>query len=207
MKKALEGGELDVEDLENIRDLWTGVVRRLRVRVYNNEEFEATITEQIEQLEKLLGSAPTRTEEEKEDKSLFQAEYERMKRVRDSMSQEEREQEQKERRTRENIRRERLSEYNHFREETYELLKEVEENGYDICIQDGNWQEATIIEKISLPTTRQRNEYPSVEVKLTPAQVEGYLFLAELGEVGGDPLTSSMLISPAAVLLRKEASK
>jgi hypothetical protein len=207
IKKALEGGELDVETVKDIRDLWAEVVRRLHVRVYNNKEFEATPSEQIEQLEQLLSTTPARTQEEKAYKSTLQEEYERMKQKRDHMSQEERAHEQKERKEKEIIRRERLQEYNHFRDETYELLKEAEKSEYDIRIQDENLKEATIIEQILLPTTRQRNGYHPVEVRLTPQQVEGYLFLARLGEVGGDPLARSMLISQGSVLVRKEASK
>jgi hypothetical protein len=34
-----------------------------------------------------------------------------------------------------------------------------------------------------------------LEVILTPEDLEGYLFLAQLGEIGGDPLARSVLIS------------
>lgn len=193
--KALEGGALDVETLKALRDLWAQVVRRLHVRVYNNKEFEATLSEQIEQLEKLLSEAPARTAEEKAHKSFLQEEYGRMKQERDQLNPQERAHEQKERKEREIMRRERLQEYNHFREETYELLKESDKSEYDIRIQDGNWKEATIFEQILLPPIRQRNEYCPVEVRFTPQQVEGYLFLARLGEVGGDPLARSLLLA------------
>jgi hypothetical protein len=54
MKKGLESGEPDIEDLKNIEILWAEAVRHLHVRIYDNPEFEMTITEQYEQLEKLV---------------------------------------------------------------------------------------------------------------------------------------------------------
>jgi hypothetical protein len=195
MKKALEGAEPDVKDLRNIGVLWAEVVRRLHVRVYSNKEFESTITEQLEQIEKLLGAVHGRTEEEKEYKNLLQAEYVSLKKERANMSEEEKANERKERRERESIRRARLREYKQFREVTYALLKEAGNKEYGINVRDANWKEATIIEMIGLPKTRDRNEYTPVEVKLTPKQLEGYLFLAQLGQIGGDPLTRSVLTS------------
>ncbi len=195
IKQALECSEPDLEDLRAIALLWAEVVTRLHVRVYNNKEFEGTITEQIEQLEKLLGAASARTKEEKEYKDVLQAEYQRLKEERNNMSEEEKEHERKERRKRERIRRERSREYNHFREETYDMLKEVGKNEYDIRVRDSRLKEANIIETINLPKTRNRNDYTPVEITLTPEQVEGYLFLAHLGEIGGDPLARSALIS------------
>ena len=44
MKKGLESGEPDIEDLKNIEILWAEVVRCLHVRIYDNPEFEMTIT-------------------------------------------------------------------------------------------------------------------------------------------------------------------
>lgn len=195
MKKALEGAEPDVKVLRNLGLLWAEVVRRLHVRVYNNKEFEGTITEQIEQVEKLLGAVAGRTEEEKECKKLLQAEYTSLKKQRDNMSEEEKAHESKERRERESIRRARLREYTRFREATYTLLKEAGNKEYGIDVRDANLEEANIIEIISIPKTRDRNEYTPIEVKLTPKQLEGYLFLARLGEIGGDPLARSVLIS------------
>lgn len=194
MKKALESGEPDVEDLRNITLLWSEVVMRLHVRVYNNKEFEMTLTEQIEQLEKLLSVAPARTKEEKEYKNILQAEYQRLKEERSSMSEEEKEDERKCRRERERIRRERSREYEQFREETYGLL-EIGKSAYDISISNSKMKEATIIERIKLPKTHDKNEYTPSEVRLTPEQLEGYLFLAQLGNIGGDPLVRSSLIS------------
>jgi hypothetical protein len=195
MKKALEGTEPDVKDLRNIGLLWAEVVRRLHVRVYSNKEFEGTVTEQIEQIEKLLGAVPGRTEEEKECRNLLQAEYVSLKKERDNMSEEEKANERKERRERESVRRARLREYMQFREATYALLKEAGNKEYGIHVRDSNWKEATIIEMISLPKTRDRNDHTPIEVKLTPKQLEGYLFLAQLGQIGGDPLARSVLTS------------
>jgi len=48
---------------------------------------------------------------------------------------------------------------------------------------------------ISVPKKYDRNYYTPYEVKLTPKQLESYLFLAKLGEIGGDPLTRSALLS------------
>ena len=170
------------------------MVTRLHVRVYNNKEFERTLIEQIEQLEKLLSVAPARTKEEKESKRILQAEYQRLKEERNAMSEKEKEDERKCRRERERIRRERTREYNQFREETYSML-EVGKSIYDISIRDSKMHEATIIERIKLPKTHDRNQYTPIEVRLTPEQVEGYLFLAQLGKIGGDPLARSPLIS------------
>ncbi len=195
LKKALACGEPDVEDLRSIVLLWAQVVTRLHVRVYNNQEFEATISEQIEQLEKLLGGAPARTKEEKEYKSILQAEYQRLKNERNNLSEVSKEDERKERRKRERIRRERLRAYNHFREQTYDLLIEVGKSEYEIRVRDANWTEAPITETIRLPKTGVRNDYTPLEVKLTSEDLEGYLFLAQLGEIGGDPLARSVLIS------------
>jgi hypothetical protein len=195
MKKALARREPDVEDLRWIVLLWAQVVTRLHVRVYNNQEFEATISEHIEQLEKLLGGAPARTKEEKEYKAILQEEYQRLKNERNTLSEEEKEDERKERRKRESIRRGRLRAYNNFREQTYDLLKEVGKSEYAIGVRDAKWTEATIIEMIRLPKTRERNAYMPIEVTLTSAHLEGYLFLAQLGEMGGDPLVRSVLIS------------
>lgn len=153
------------------------------------------LTEEIEQIERLLGTVPGRTQEDRVYRNSLQAHYQRLKKERDGMSEEEKENEREERRARERIRQERLAEYNQFREETYDLLQEAGTTEYDITVQDSDWKEANIIEMIRLPKTHTRNDYPSVEVKLTPQQVQGYLFLAKLGKLGGDPLARSVLIS------------
>ena len=193
MKRGLESGQPDIENLKNIEMLWAEVVRRLHVRVYGNPEFEMTITEQCERLEKLVSIYPAWTEEEKAYKAVLQAEYERLKIEFHSMSEEQKEHERQERKERESIRRERLKTYNHFRDATYSLLKETGNNEYGIQVNDSQWKNATIIETIQLPKTQSRNDYPSIRVAITPEQVEGYLFLAELGDIGGDPLARSIL--------------
>ena len=71
MKKGLESGEPDIEDLKNIEILWAEVVRRLHVRIYDNPEFEMTITEQYEQLEKLVSIAPAAHRRGKSVQSCF----------------------------------------------------------------------------------------------------------------------------------------
>ncbi len=195
MKKGLESGEPDIEDLKNIEILWAEVVRRLHVRIYDNPEFEMTITEQDEQLEKLVSVTPVRTEEEKAYKIVLQAEYERLKTEIHNMSEEKKEHERQERKARERIRRERLKAYNHFRDSTYAKLKETRNSEYGIQVNDSQWTNATITETILLPKTQARNDYTSTRVALTPEQVEGYLFLTELGDIGGDPLARTVLSS------------
>jgi hypothetical protein len=193
MKKGLESGEPDIEDLKSIEILWAEVVRRLHVRMYDNPESEMTITEQFEHLEKLVSITPARTQEEKRYKAVLQAEYERLKTEIHNMSEEQKEHEKQERKERERIRKERLKAYNHFRNTTYAMLKETGNNHYGIQVNDSQWKNATIIETIELPKAQTRNDYPSIRVALTSEQVEGYLFLTELGDTGGDPVARSIL--------------
>ena len=193
MKKGLESGELDIDDLKNIEILWAEVVRRLHVRIYENTAFEMTITEQFEQIEKLVSITPTRTEEEKVYKAVLQAEHERLKTEIHSMSEEQKEHERQERKVRVRLRQERLKAYNHFRDATYAMLKETDNNDYGIQVNDSKWTEATIIETIQLPKTQSRNNYPSIRVMLTSERVEGYLLLTELGDIGGDPVARGIL--------------
>jgi len=195
MKKGLESGEPDIEDLKNIEILWAEVVRRLHVRIYDNPEFEMTITEQFEQLEKLVSIAPARTEEEKTYKAVLQTEYDRLKTEINNLSEEKKEQERQERKEREGIRKERLKAYHHFRDATYAMLKETGISEYGIEVNDSKWTDATIIETILLPKTHERNDYDLTRVVLTPEQVEGYMFLTELGDIGGDPIARSVLSS------------
>jgi hypothetical protein len=193
MKKGLESGEPDIEDLKTIEILWAEVVRRLHVRVYENPEFEMTITEQYEQLEKLVSIAPTRTKEEKAYKVVLEAEYDRLKNEISYMSDEKKEQERKERKDRQRIRKERLQAYNRFRDTTYAMLKETGNVNYGIRIKDTQWLHATIIETIQLPRTQDREDFDLTRVELTPEEVEGYMFLTELGDLGGDPVARSVL--------------
>ena len=109
------------------------------------------------------------------------------------MSEEEKEYKRNERKARERIRRERLQAYNHFRESTYAMLKEAGNSAYAFQVSDSQWTDATITETIRLPQAQARNDYPPVQITLTPEQLEGYLFLAELGDIGGDPLVRSIL--------------
>jgi hypothetical protein len=193
MNKALKGEKpVDVEDLRTVCALWAQVVRRLHVRIYHNEEFESTLTEQIEQVQKLLSAA---AREGEEHKRILEVEYARLKRVLNTMSEEEKAHERCERRKRESMRRARLSEYHAFRKETYTLLKEAGNHEYDISVRDMTLREANIIETVTLPKTCKRDTYTPVLVKLTPEQLAGYPFLAELGEIGGDPLARSLLNS------------
>lgn len=195
LKTALAGGEADINDLRSLGLLWAEIVHRLHVRVYNNNEFETTITEQIEQTEKLLSSASTRTQEEKQYKRLAQTELQRLKKQYLALSEEAKAKERQERRESERIRQARLAEYYAFREETYALLTKSGDDRYSIDVQDANWQHANITEKISLPQIPDRATYQPIEVTLTPQQLQGYCFLAELGNIGGDPLTRSVLVS------------
>ncbi|HYX51255.1 MAG TPA: hypothetical protein VE843_16025 [Ktedonobacteraceae bacterium] len=195
MKKGLESGEPDIEDLKTIEILWAEVVRRLHVRVYDNPEFEMTVTEQYEQLEKLISIAPVRTEEEKAYKAVLEAEYNRLKNEIHNMSEVKKEQERQKRKERERIRRERLKAYNHFRDSTYAMLKETGNGDYEIEVNDSQWSNANIIETILLPKTQDKEDYDLTRVTLTPEQVEGYMFLTELGDIGGDPLARTVLSS------------
>jgi hypothetical protein len=195
LKKGLENGEPDIEDLKTIEILWAEVVRRLHVRIYENPEFAMTITEQFEQLEKLVSITPARTQEEKAYKAVLQAEYERLKNEIHSMPEEEKAHERQERKERETIRNERLKAYNHFRDTTYAMLNERDNSEYGIQVNDSQWSNANIIETILLPETRNRDDYGLTRVSLTAEQVEGYLFLTELGDIGGDPLARTVLSS------------
>jgi hypothetical protein len=111
------------------------------------------------------------------------------------LSQAEQEQERQERQRRERIRADRLEEFHQFRQATYEILTASGQGRYDIGIQNTSLENATITESMTLPDLPDRKTYSPTLVHLTPAQLEGYLFLAHLGEVGGDPLARSVLIS------------
>ena len=111
------------------------------------------------------------------------------------MSEEKKEQERQERKERERIRKQRLKTYNHFRDATYALLKETGISEYGIEVNDSQWTDASIIETIRLPKTQDREDYKLTRVTLTPQQVEGYMFLTELGDIGGDPLARTVLSS------------
>ncbi len=54
LKHVLAGQKPDREELRTLQLLWTGIVKRLHVRIYHNPEFEPILTERIEQLEHLV---------------------------------------------------------------------------------------------------------------------------------------------------------
>jgi len=87
LNKALRGEKSeDVEDLRSVCTLWAQVVRRLHVRIYHNEEFKSTLTEQIEQVQKLLSAA---AREGEAYRPMLEAEYARLSRALNSLSEEE----------------------------------------------------------------------------------------------------------------------
>jgi hypothetical protein len=195
LKHALEEEKPGLEELRIFRVLWSAIVRQLHVRIFRNAEFELTLAERIEQLERLSNGLPGRTAEEKQSKKDIHAECDRLKRELENLSGAEREHERQERRTRESVRSDRLAEFQRFREETYQMLTESEPERYRIGVQDASLEEATITETIKLPKIPDRNVYPPTPVHFTREQLEGYLFLARLGEIGGDPLARSVLVS------------
>jgi hypothetical protein len=75
------------------------------------------------------------------------------------------------------------------------MLKGTGNGDYGIQINDLHWSDANIIETILLPKTQEREDYDLTRVALTPEQVEGYMFLTELGDIGGDPIARSVLSS------------
>jgi hypothetical protein len=74
---------------------------------------------------------------------------------------------------------------------------------YVVRFQDTSLQDANITETITLPNLPDRSSYLPTLVRLTPEQLKGYLFLAQLGEVGGDPLVRSGLVSDYPSYLTK----
>jgi hypothetical protein len=91
----------------------------------------------------------------------------------------------------------RLQEFTKFRQATYAHLRDS--TGIfphiDYGIEDRELASASIVETLCLPEPGDRNASPPYVVNLTPEQGEGYLFLAHLGEKGGDPLTRSLLLA------------
>jgi hypothetical protein len=195
VQRALAGEEPGIKDLRTIQLLWSMVVRQFHVRVYHNSEFEPTLTEQIENTESLLNGISGRTEAGKRSKEVVHAECERLKQEYANLSDAAKEQERQERRKREQIRADRLEEFHYFRDETYRILTEAGQGQYKLGIQDASLANATITETIHLPKIPDRHTYPITNVHLTPEQLEGYLFLARLGTIGGNPLVRSTLVS------------
>jgi hypothetical protein len=195
LKNALAWKEQDVEVIKTIQLLWGTVIRRLHVRLYHCPEFEPTLTEQIEHLEQLPGAAQGNTEEGKQLQQVLNTTRARFRREQQAMSGVERDQERQERSRRAWIRGNRLAEFLRFHDETYQILTTSHQGRYTIGVQDTTLKDSTITETITLPKIPERQTYPPTLVHLTPAQLEGYLFLASLGEVGGDPLVRSALVA------------
>jgi hypothetical protein len=190
MQKVAEGEteEADMEDLRSLYLLWTGVVRRLNDRVYENKEYELS---PLEQLEAFIRKDPKLTSDE-----YVQAEYTKLLEEEKKKSEEERKKEEAERRAKEEILSSRLEEYAEFRNQTYASLKDAcgRFPHIDYHIEDDTLTDADIIETVCVPTPPDRRRYPAYLVNLKPEQLEGYLFLARLGEIGGEPLTRSDLL-------------
>jgi len=194
LKNTLARREQDVEVIRQIQLLWGTVIRRLHVRIYRCPEFEPTLTEQIEDLEQLPGASQNNTEEGKKIRHALEATRERLRSEHEAMSHDAQEQERLERRRKEWVRENRLTEFHRFHDETYQILTTSQQGRYSLDVQDATLKDATVTETITLPTIPDRQTYPPTLVHLTPEQLEGYLFLAIFGDVGGDPLARSVLI-------------
>lgn len=190
LRHVLEGKVQQREMLKKLYTIWLTQVSQLRSRVYHNPEFELTITERIERSEQLEDQ---RADQDQDDLSIWQKERNRLKEVYATLNEEEKIQERNERKRRGNIRRARILTFQQFRDETYHLLEESHQDRYEVSIQDNSWDKATLIETIVLPRLLARETYPLVEVHFTSDELDGYLFLAQLGEIGADPLTRSDL--------------
>jgi len=195
LKHALAGGTPDEAELQEMRIYWSMVLSRLHVRVYHNPEYELTLTEKIEQAGQLLSSMQAGTAEGKHLRSALEEERNKLRQDYQRLSKAAQEQEQRERRRREGIRSDRLGEFHQFREATYEMVTASGKGRYAVGVQDTSFEGATITETIVLPDIPGRRTYPPTDVHLTPEQIEGYLLLAQMGEIGGDPLARSMLVS------------
>ena len=189
-QKAAEGDteKVDREDLRNLYFLWTGVVRRLNDRIYENEEYKAS---PLEQLEAILRKDPKLASDE-----YVQAEYTKLLEEERKKSKEQRAKEEVEKKAKERIFRSRLKEFAEFRSQTYASLRDAcgRFPHIDYHIKDDTLAHANIIETLYLPMLPERSTYPSYLIALTPEQLEGYLFLSHIGEKGGDPLTRSDLL-------------
>ena len=126
----------------------------------------------------------------------LQAEYRHLLEEEHKKSKEQRAKEAEEKRAKESRFRSRLEEYTAFRRQTYASLKDAcgRFPHIDYHIEDDTLAHATIRETLHLPGLPDRRKYPPYLVALTPEQLEGYLFLAQLGEKGGDPLARSELL-------------
>lgn len=177
---------LDKADLKRLHLLWACVVRRLNQRVYENEECKKTPLEQVETIlrsDSRLANDPVIQQEytilkEKTENTQNGTPEEKMRRIENDR-----------------IFRDRIEENDRFRRETYALIRDIygRYGHIEYRIEDGTFANANIIEELRLPQPPDRNSSPSYQVKLTPEQVEGYLFLARLGENGGAPVARSLL--------------
>jgi hypothetical protein len=195
LRQTLDGKEQKRETIRTLQTLWMTTVGQLRSRVYHHPEFEQTLTERIEQGGQMLSKIAIQTEEGRLLHKALQEEQNQLEEAYASMSEAEKTQERSERRKRERIRRARIEAFQHFRDETYHLLEGSHQERYEVGIQDSSWDKATLRETIVLPRILARETYLAVQVHLTPEELDGYLFLAELGEIGADPLARSELVS------------
>ena len=195
LKQALTWKAQDVETIKKIQSLWATVVRRLHVRLYQTPEFEPTLTEQIEELGEIQSSPQAATTEARQMRQSLQVMKERLQREYDAMSSTEKMRERQERIRRAWIRNNRMEAFRHFHDETDELLTAFHEVHYTLDVQESPGTDVAITETILLPAVPDRQVYPSTYAHLTPQQLEGYLFLAKLGEIGGDPLARSILVT------------
>jgi hypothetical protein len=189
LQRADEDEATSLDSLTELYLLWTVVVRRLSQRVYKNEEYQVS---PLERLEGMIRKDPRLARD-----SSIQAEYTQLVDEERQLSREQRQEEHAKELARAAVMRSRLQEFTTFREATYAHLKDS--TGIfphiDYCIEDRELASASIVETLCLPKPGDRNASPPYFVNLTPEQVEGYLFLAHLGEKGGDPLTRSLLLA------------
>lgn len=183
IQKASENETTDIEVLRHLNLLWTSVVRRLNQRIYENEEGK---TSPFELLEILF-----RKDQKIAKDPSMQAMYVRLLKEEKEKSEEEKKKKQEN----ERIFRNRVEEHTTFRAGTYAHLKDACGRicHIDYAIADASFADANITETLYLPEPPDRNRALSYMVDLTPEQLEGYLFLASLGEMGGNPLTRSVL--------------
>lgn len=194
LRSTLQGKEQSREALKTLQHLWMNIVSRLRCRVYHNAEFQQTITEQIEYEEQMPGNraAPG-------SGACWQdAAREELAQLRETyrlLTETEKAQEREERRRREKVRHQRVAALQRFRHETYTILEESNQESYNVGLRKSARNKTDLLETITLPGIALRKTYPIVEVYLTPGELDGYLFLAQIGEFGADPLARSALVS------------
>jgi hypothetical protein len=177
---------LDKEDLKHIHLLWACIVRRLNQRIYENEECKKTPLEQVE--------AILRNDSRLANDPVIQQEYTTLKEKKKT-AQNETPEERKHQLASDRIFRDRMEEHDRFRRETYALLRDIfgRYGHIQYRIDDSSFADANILEELHLPKLPDRHNSHPYLMKLTTEQVKGYLFLAQLGEKGGDPLARSIL--------------